>query len=127
VLRYVATCAQSEYFSDKKPYQYFGMNNIKEFDEHHLSRRDFWMATGPVCVGIILLTVIIISWKGPTARRLRAYVGRKLSRPLKKKKIDDIESQWQELGSSEDSTSAVTPSDSSRAPSVPDIVGLQPP
>jgi len=113
-------------FSDNRLDQYFGMNNIKEFDEHHLSRRDFWLATGPVCVGIILLTVIIISWKRPTARRLRAYVMRGLSRPLKEK-IDDIENQWQELGSSQDSTSADTPSDSSRAPSVPDLVGLPPP
>ena len=103
------------------------MNNIKEFDEHHLSRRDFWLATSPVCVGIILLIVIIIFWKRPPARRFRAFVARELSRSPKKK-MDDIENQWQELGSSsENSTSGVTPSGGSRAPSVPDTTGLQPP
>ena len=46
-------------FSNKKPCQYFGMNNIKEFHDNPLSRHDFWRITAPICSGIILVAVII--------------------------------------------------------------------
>ncbi|CUS12893.1 unnamed protein product, partial [Tuber aestivum] len=69
---------------------YFGMNNIKEFNASPISRRDFWMVTGPVCGGIILLTVVIIFWERLVGRRFRAYASQKLS---PKWKIDGIESQ----------------------------------
>jgi len=39
------------------------MNNIKELTDNPLSRRQFWRITGPLCAGITLLTIIIISWE----------------------------------------------------------------
>jgi len=54
------------------------MNNIKEFNDHPLSRNDFWQITGPLCAGIILLAVIITFWERRPIVRFRSYVGRKL-------------------------------------------------
>ena len=59
-------------YSDKKLYQYFGMDNIKGFSGNPLSRRDFWLTTGPVCLGVIVLSVILISWERPRWARFRA-------------------------------------------------------
>ncbi|RPB03055.1 hypothetical protein L873DRAFT_1841387 [Choiromyces venosus 120613-1] len=57
---------------------YFGMNNITEFNRHTISVRDFWLTTGPVCAGVILLTVIIIIWKRPEMASLRGGIGKAL-------------------------------------------------
>ncbi|PUU82950.1 hypothetical protein B9Z19DRAFT_1190011 [Tuber borchii] len=54
---------------------YYGMNNIKEFDNAPMSKRDFWLATFPVLVGILLLTAIIILWKRPYIIELRSRCG----------------------------------------------------
>ena len=68
------------------------MNNIKEFNEHPLSRLDFWRITGPVCAGITLLALVIISWE-----RLRlAYVKNKLD-SFREKRRRDIEAQWRRI------------------------------
>jgi len=48
------------------------MANIQEFDAAPMSRRDFWLATFPVFVGIILLTFIVVLWRRPWAVRLRS-------------------------------------------------------
>ena len=69
------------------------MNNIKEFNANPLSRLEFWRITGPVCAGITLLALVIISWE-----RLRlAYVGDGLVSPHEKRE-GDIESQTQNSG-----------------------------
>ena len=94
------------------------MNNSKEFNEHPLSRSDFWNITGPLCVGIILLAVIIIFWERPTAARFRAYVRRILSLSPKEK-IDYVEDQPKGYRASKNLISAATPGGSSRAPGLP--------
>ena len=69
------------------------MNNIKEFNAHPISRRDFWLATFPVLVGILLLTAIIILWK-------RQYVI-KLRSDLKTSSIEkwsSIKKKWSGVG-----------------------------
>ncbi|RPB03053.1 hypothetical protein L873DRAFT_1841385 [Choiromyces venosus 120613-1] len=75
---------------------YFGMNNITEFnDQHPISIRDFWLTTGPVCAGVITLTVLIIIWKRPEMANIKKDVKRKLgiSDSKKKKNSGDLEMQ----------------------------------
>jgi len=67
------------------------MNNIKEFNDNPLSRSDFWRITGPVCVGITLLAVIIILWGSPRVTKSRRNARYKL-----RGKIGDIENQLQD-------------------------------
>ncbi|KAG0128935.1 hypothetical protein HOY82DRAFT_522130 [Tuber indicum] len=55
---------------------YLGMDNLKLFDNKKMSKRDFWLTTGPVTSGIVLLTVIIIFWKRPEGRDFRKYLRR---------------------------------------------------
>ena len=76
-------------FSNKKPYQYFGMNNIKEFNNNPISRDEFWSISGPICAGITLLAVIIVLGSEAVARF------RQDSRVKLRKKIVDIESPRQ--------------------------------
>jgi len=76
-------------FSNKKPYQYFGMNNIKEFNNNSLSLDEFWRITGSISAVITLLAVIII-WGSAVVAKFRQD-----SRVNLRKKIDDIESQQQ--------------------------------
>jgi len=59
-------------FSDKKPYQYYGMQTVKEFDSSaEMSLSEFWWATGPTFVGVLLLTVLVIVWRREWAENLR--------------------------------------------------------
>ncbi|KAG0128938.1 hypothetical protein HOY82DRAFT_621333, partial [Tuber indicum] len=69
---------------------YFGMNNIREFNENPMSQRDFWSITASVSAGIISLTVILTFWEHPIVVGLRARLARK-SRQFSKKKTFDIE------------------------------------
>jgi len=60
-------------FSDKKPYQYYGMQTVKEFDSSaEMSLSEFWWATGPAFVGVLLLTVLVIVWRREWAENLRS-------------------------------------------------------
>jgi len=73
------------------------MNNIKEFNDHPLSRNDFWKITGPLCAGIILLAVVITFWERPLVANFRESFRRILGLTLPhKKKEDDVEDQRQE-------------------------------
>ena len=74
-------------FSNKKPYQYFGMNNIKEFNNTFLSLDRFWLITGLVS-GLITLIAIGIIWGSAVAAKFKQD-----SLVNLRKKIDDIESQ----------------------------------
>jgi len=71
------------------------MNNIKEFNDHPLSRRGFWKITGPVSAGITLLAVIAILWG-----RLRVLLWPALYKICRLEfiegKVDDIELQRRE-------------------------------
>ena len=60
-------------FSNKKPYQYFGMNNIKRFHDNPLSLHDFWRITIPICSGIILVVAVIITILFGLGSSQRAY------------------------------------------------------
>ncbi|KAG0641318.1 hypothetical protein HOY80DRAFT_883382 [Tuber brumale] len=53
---------------------YLGMDNLNLFDNKKMTKRDFWLTTGPVTSGIVLLTALIIIWKRPEAKKFRAYV-----------------------------------------------------
>jgi len=53
------------------------MANIQEFDAAPMSRRDFWLATFPVFVGILLITLIVVLWRRPRAVHLRAVIKKK--------------------------------------------------
>jgi len=64
------------------------MNNIKEFDNAPMSKRDFWLATFPVLVGILLLTAIIILWKRPYVIELRSNL-----------KASSIKKKWSQFRS----------------------------
>jgi len=83
---------QDGYFSDKNSYQYFDMNNIKEFKDNPLCRRDFWQITGPVSAGITLLAVTAILWG-----RLRVIIWHAIYKLWRlefiEDKADDIELQ----------------------------------
>jgi len=50
------------------------MNNIKEFNRNPISLPGFWRITGPSLAAILLLTVIIVLWRRPTAESFRAYI-----------------------------------------------------
>jgi len=101
-------------FSDKNPCQYFGMNNIKEFNNNPLSRREFWVITGPVCAGLALLAVILLLLGSPRATRfLRNAAGYKPSGTA------DIENQSQEYGATRYYTPTVISKDYSPAHSLP--------
>jgi len=63
--------------SNKKPYQYFGMNNIKEFNGNPISRVYFWSTTAPVTAGVMVLTVMIILWGRPWMVRWRSLAREK--------------------------------------------------
>lgn len=58
-------CLQSttRVFSNTKPYryQYFGMNNIREFQQYPLSLRQFWWVTGLVCIGVVLVLLLVVA------------------------------------------------------------------
>ena len=54
------------------------MNNIKEFSEHPMSRKEFWTATLPVTGAILLLTTLIITWKRLYSKELRSRFRKKL-------------------------------------------------
>ena len=74
-------------FSNKKSNQYFGMNNITEFNNNPLSRNEFWRTTGPVSAAVILISVMI-AWGSFVATKFRvSYRGRL------RRKINDIEGQ----------------------------------
>jgi len=75
VLPYVAPYPHDSVCSDMDPYQYFGMNNIKEFNNNPISRREFWAITGPVCGGITLLAVMILSLSLEGVSRFMRSVG----------------------------------------------------
>jgi len=67
-------------FSDKKLSQYFGMNNIREFNESPIYLSKFWAVTGSVYGGGVLLIVIIVRWKRESAIDLRAQLMEKSRR-----------------------------------------------
>jgi len=48
------------------------MSNIKEFNEHPISLKEFWLATVPVLAGVMLLIIVVILWKRPWAIALRS-------------------------------------------------------
>ena len=48
------------------------MNNIKEFSDNSLSLRHFWQITGPILVGVLALTVLVVLWKREWAVNLRS-------------------------------------------------------
>lgn len=62
------------------------MNNIKEFNANPLSRSDFWRTTGPVCAGITILALILISWE-----RLRSAYVREKPYSFREKRGRDVE------------------------------------
>ena len=74
-------------FSNKKRYQYFGMNNIKEFNNTFISLDKFWLITGLVS-GLITLISIGVIW----GSALKAKFSQDSLVNLRKK-IDDLESQ----------------------------------
>ncbi|PWW79092.1 hypothetical protein C7212DRAFT_355230 [Tuber magnatum] len=55
---------------------YYGMSNIKDHEKKY-TLRDFWLATGPVLVGILLLTLIVVYWKRPEMVGPKKYVKEK--------------------------------------------------
>ncbi|PUU80824.1 hypothetical protein B9Z19DRAFT_682159 [Tuber borchii] len=71
---------------------YFSMQTMKEFGDSpgKLSLRQFWLATGPTLVGVLLLTVMIVLWKRPVVIALKANIKKKLS-IHQRKMISDIE------------------------------------
>ena len=85
------------------------MNNIKEFNAHPISRRDFWAITGPICVAVVLLTVIFITWEREKVKAWRKTTREKL-KVFTKKKISDVKDWWQKP--SRNSGSDVTARDS---------------
>ena len=52
------------------------MQTMKEFGDTQgkLSLRQFWLATAPTFVGVLLLTILVILWKRPSAETLRSRV-----------------------------------------------------
>ena len=58
----------------------------------------FWLNTGPILAGVLLLTLIIILWKRRSAEELRARLKKKLPWPSRKNK-DDLESGRTSLSS----------------------------
>jgi len=93
------------------------MNNVRELENAHMPLRDFWLTTGPVTSGILLLTVIIIIWTRPISQHFRAYVRRKLGRPPKQK-TNDLEKQTSHtFGSQGRTTNAVQTQNGSPYPS----------
>lgn len=52
------------------------MQTVREFsdDTAKLSLRQFWLATGPILAGVLLLTVLVVIWKRQWAIDLRSRV-----------------------------------------------------
>jgi len=58
------------------------MQTVKEFGGNtaKMSLMQFWLNTGPVLAGVLVITQIVILWKGPTMAEFRTLLSRKLFR-----------------------------------------------
>ena len=88
------------------------MNNIKEFNAHPISRRDFRVITGPICLAVVLLTVIYITWEREKVKAFRQDSRKKL-KGFTEGKMGDIKNLWEKYRPTKNSTSE----DGSKIPS----------
>ncbi|CUS12900.1 unnamed protein product [Tuber aestivum] len=54
--------------------EYYSMGNIKEWEDKDHSLLDFWLATGPVLAGVLLLTLLVVCWKRQFMERPKGYL-----------------------------------------------------
>ncbi|PWW79097.1 hypothetical protein C7212DRAFT_153698 [Tuber magnatum] len=80
---------------------YFANNNIKDFSKSPITKRYFWLVTGPVCGGVILLTVVIMFWERLAGGTCTTYLREKLDLP-RKWTIGGMGVRWPGSGPSEE-------------------------
>ena len=111
------------------------MNNIKEFDgpSNLRSLLNFWLATGPMLAGVLLLTTVVVLWERPLVKDFRSRVWKKLGSFGREKELKDEENG---ASSAPDSKASQNPFSSTSQPSrlergewipIEDVSSPQPP
>lgn len=74
------------------------MQTVREFggESALLSLGQFWLATGPILAGVLLLTVLVVIWKRPSAVKLRSRAWEKLGCSGRRARHREMESTSRE-------------------------------
>jgi len=62
-------------FPDKKLSQYFGIDGIKH-QEGTISLTDFRVMAGPLTIPLLVMVILLITWKLPMTAKFKTYTGR---------------------------------------------------
>jgi len=66
------------------------MNNIKEFNDHPMSRKEFWAVTAPATAAVLSYTALIACWKRPSMIAFRSNLRRPWAILFHERQILDV-------------------------------------